>query len=606
MATSTKLSTCNAMPEGRTRGSITADILDACPSQEPHVGSEEESAGDVPMWALLGAYSNTASYPTEAEAGPLFIEGNSACDMPYNLRKIKDVRESRVASSIVDEDRTSDYDPESSSNPQEYRAPKKHRPWRFGLRPTERSLQRPRGEGNTYQKGRFIGLEKRIALKVGQIGERCWATLEGQRVSQILASWPDHWPTCEPTEPASNFTLLSIDTLKEDRLRRRDARAQTGLDDGLWADAEEALRNVGLGHPAARGCKSCYALGLECDLIRGGRYPCTYCADDGNSCELILEPKRKSACESCTRRRVVCSFRTTEAHQGPCQACVKTGIHCVAGPHGGYMRRYLRLDDVKPVKRAPKKTLPILRRQGLKCAHCRERHVYCSFRHNSKAQECARCRKEGLYCSPPHGTKAFLKTEQSPSAETEDSFSKQRYSRYAAPIKFDMGGIVTCSWCKDISHGILGPRSAARAGTEYAMCTPCTLNRLIIIRCHEHDLAQLPRAKVYTEEQVAYFLHHNLASLAPWEWCAVCSSPAVYQCCRGCGLCVCEDCAIPLMADFDGDLTLFIHVSERGAGAENRVRADASFLRNDGPLMQAMLQADDDCGNKHPTQYRSR
>ena len=52
---------------------------------------------------------------------------------------------------------------------------------------------------------------------------------------------------------------------------------------------EESL----LGHPDARGCRNCRAAGTRCPLLDdGNEWPCHYCVDDEEDCELITPPRR--------------------------------------------------------------------------------------------------------------------------------------------------------------------------------------------------------------------------------------------------------------------------------------------------------------------------
>lgn len=82
------------------------------------------------------------------------------------------------------------------------------------------------------------------------------------------------------------------------------------------------------------------------------------------------------------------------------------------------------------------------------------------------------------------------------------------------------------------------------------------------------------------------------------RWCAICPSLATYECCtrdgdrNGCGLLLCEHCAVTLTGVYDGDLQNMLPEMEDKPTKERMVglRADYELLREDGLLMKYILR----------------
>ena len=173
------------------------------------------------------------------------------------------------------------------------------------------------------------------------IGQRALRSPHGQRlVEAIEKSWNwNDWPSHldELLEPEANFTELSLSFLQPSRLRSRRDDSDIAKPHRIYEQhvAEEPT----LGHPAARGCRACWQIGITCNLLDDeATWPCIPCQDENEDCELILEPLEKKGCERCKRRRVACSFRKNAKHAGPCLQCCEKGFKCVAGPKNGRVR----------------------------------------------------------------------------------------------------------------------------------------------------------------------------------------------------------------------------------------------------------------------------
>ena len=149
-----------------------------------------------------------------------------------------------------------------------------------------------------------------------------------------------------------NFMELELRSILPGRLR---ARVDSS---GSFHDRAPELSRLGsrsrpwrdptLGHPAARGCKACAEIGVPCSLVAGDTYPCNYCCDGEEYCDLIIEPHEKRPCEICSRRRVTCSFRAGENDRRSCLQCEAKGFRCIAGPLHGLTRTGPSLDSHIP------------------------------------------------------------------------------------------------------------------------------------------------------------------------------------------------------------------------------------------------------------------
>lgn len=161
-----------------------------------------------------------------------------------------------------------------------------------------------------------------------------------------------------------------------------------------------------LGQPIARGCWSCYELGLlrnedaldkeklsGCSLLHDNSvWPCRTCAEDEHVCELIIPPKVKKSCEGCKKRKMNCSYTRTADHRAPCMECQSANHSCIAGPNKSMLRPRLdldkRVDQVQP-------------RKDVTCTECLKSLRPCSLSRDMSDKinrTCRRCAKSGLIC----------------------------------------------------------------------------------------------------------------------------------------------------------------------------------------------------------------
>lgn len=282
-------------------------------------------------------------------------------------------------------------------------------------------------------------------------------------------------------------------------VRSRHQRTQHGASPSADNTSDENL----IGHPAARGCKSCHEIGIRCPLLDPDKsWPCSTCRNDGVDCQLRLTPRRKRNCESCKRARRTCSFAvddTNAGHLGPCKECTKRNIICCAGPAFDPTRARM-LPDGTPA-RVESGSVSKKPKTVRSCAACRDAKKRCSLlalgAGDSKPPKCKRCDQNGIDCKidqvlrkkktkrpsqenlpvvieEPKTPRQYSEPEAaappSPRAParpkpTNASHSNERpsngilkviTSRYSHPIKFMAENQETCLWCTQPAIAAMG------------------------------------------------------------------------------------------------------------------------------------------------------
>ena len=209
--------------------------------------------------------------------------------------------------------------------------------------------------------------------------------------------------------------------------------------------------------------------------------------------------------------------------------------------------------------------------------------------------------------------------------------TKTILTSYAHPIIFNHQALTNeapCNWCVSVGYGVagLGRRRVTVIdwgdGIGYdevsgghfndereqsRMCEDCTTNRMEILACTRHNLQPiLGRSAPTFDFSAAYIQLRAGISLEDAEalWCALCPSPAFYECCTttedsddqgsgesGCGLYLCETCS-NLLSKFKGDLQKMFLDTEQTLRKDFPVgfRADALFLRREGELFRQVYK----------------
>lgn len=268
----------------------------------------------------------------------------------YELRQNIKFDDSVFDACGPDEDATDDYDPSLKHEVVDFAPARKGIAWNLNSLGRRRAATVRREKINSWRTGRCRGLISHIVLRMPEVTAERLSNDHFARVAILLRTWQDNWPESDGSGSESNFTDLTIDSIQQRRLRARNAQVASCNGHGhshgpSKTPAPDLWESVQLGDPAYRGCKACANIGVRCDLVDGAEYPCTHCVEDDLSCELILEPLRKAACEACRRRRVRCSFSAKDSeHRGRCEECSKRDTNCVAGPRSGFTRQGPSLD----------------------------------------------------------------------------------------------------------------------------------------------------------------------------------------------------------------------------------------------------------------------
>ncbi|KAL9025237.1 MAG: hypothetical protein Q9196_005906 [Gyalolechia fulgens] len=337
-------------------------------------------------------------------------------------------------------------------------------------------------------------------------------------------------------------------------------------------------------------------------------------------------------------------------HSRACRICSSIGVKCVAGPASGCTRTGPSLDQAFHDADSNTITNPTSQvensRSFVTCSQCRQVKKRCSLR---KGQEgpCNRCKANSASCTFEALPNSRIKDRVRPkNKETQSQVltpspvdgqqgptthdtsnpslpSKTITTRLPNPILFNHEPASSCSWCIDPLHGLLGFGTVhplvhdtssgymeirgghtSQGHLPSRMCVSCTLDRFSILACEQHELRALPGTvdpRTLDLVTVMHFLVPGMAERAEWDWCCVCPSPASYGCCRpheegmgdermgnesGCGLRLCEECAVALVAECRDDLEELVKKkTKEGKEDEFAVRADAEFLTRGGELL---------------------
>ncbi len=554
----------------------------------------------------------------------------TALTSKYDLRPAAREASKFVTITWIDQDESGTYDPDGKRSPSPLPNSRKRRqPYEHA---EDGAPKRPKT--STWQMGRFRGSQMIVTFKI--------TTEHGIAWQKSVGVAHDNWP--QPlTSPSQTQSSGSSDDSSTDSTNRRlqpyafRQRPRHGfLEAPVFNGCElPDLADVTLGHPAARGCKGCFAKREDCPLLQeGSRYPCETCQDDDIDCELIIQPARKRACEACSKRRFVCSYKEERSdHAQPCRECAKAGLKCVAGPLSGRTRTGPSLDQERPG-----------RKKG--CTQCSRAKKWCSLKNKNPSLPCNLCRDNGEDCNfeplkhqarkrkPKKRRRSKVWEEKEPTSGAlvgqDPKCFRTITTKLAHPIKFNYmaneDDPLPCHWCDDLVHGLLGLGNAevgvfdnedGQGLTEVVdghttkghlpsrMCGFCTLDRLRITACKVHEVEPLVDMEpgCFDYDSVIDWMAPGQAASAPFPWCSICPAPACFACCsgtdeinmlgqddadgEGCGLLLCESCAVTLVNEHDGVLEgLIDRLKEEEEEGGFSLRADADFLHPKGELLR--------------------
>ncbi|KAL8856359.1 MAG: hypothetical protein Q9178_007050 [Gyalolechia marmorata] len=495
----------------------------------------------------------------------------------------------------IDQDESGDFDP--SGRPQTLVPLKRKRELALPQLNGEPAPRKPRQA--TWQFGRFNGLSLPVTLK-----------LASSRGLHLLAAGTDNWPADDEPESSastyshdSSFTRVTSNTSLESynepyEFRPRDKacydeRDQPDLDD------EIDFSKITLGHPAARGCPATGRTRTGPSL--------GYVGPTKPLKQLSRIPlgRRFVNCTQCRRAKKWCSLRAGQ--EGPCNRCKISDISCTFESLRSRPDKGKSSVDIVPTQE-----------QLLVNTSTKDKHSVFEDTLNVSCDD-NRPVLDNLFAN-----------------EIPQLITKQITTRLAHPITFNFTpshpeDTPHCHWCTDILHGLLGlgtltvtvialtTNTGHESSTGYTeldgghtclghlpsrMCPSCTLERFAIIACETHDLSLLSTVPSTAIDQDRIMEVLSDRGKATWEWCSICPSPALYECCRpsslwladagedlenvGCGLRLCEDCAI-LLTEYAGNLEEAVWRKMEEAtveGNEFAVRADAEFLTRGGELLR--------------------
>lgn len=283
---------------------------------------------------------------------------------------------------------------------------------------------------------------------------------------------------------------------------------------------------------------------------------------------------------------------------------------------------------------------------------------WCSLNKETSKVGCDYCKENGISCAPESAYHRELRMirrakgeptiiEEKPTQEASSvcrsrMHDKTIITKLAHPINFnyvspEANDAIDCHWCEDLYYGLQGLGKAelnvkdlgddqgyhemgdgftAAGFLPSRMCHGCTTERMSILVCKAHDIEALQGIDPDRSDHPSYldWLEPGKASSAPFTWCSVCPAPALYRCgtfndsviesedgasleTHGCGLHLCESCAIKLVGHYDYRLEGLI--DRLGKDMENteglfELRADADFLHPKGELARRWPYLTDD------------
>ncbi|KAG8531198.1 uncharacterized protein KY384_004556 [Bacidia gigantensis] len=599
------------------------------------------SPPELPRWTDLNREDIPASV-LNSEFNPL----------PYELRLKPRESDNCISIALGDQDATANYDPNAKHDPWlkppvecflRRKRPQPTRPFNYA----EYRAKRPKTV--TWQRGRLEGKRKVVTFKL----ESANAAKRMKSYGSSLDNWPGPAYTTENGEPNWEAWWKSHDPVPEEEYlhwNSYDFRDRPNLSPGDANDEDLSLEDVTLGHPEARGCKACFSFGHPCPLLEGGsKYPCNLCAEDEVDCELLLEPPEKARCLYCISKKIICSFASDPTQRGACQNCNLMNRKCIAGPKSGRTRTGPCYDVGSTPDEANARSFVTCtqcrkagkwcslkgKRQHPPCKRCLEADTSCTFESLSRRafnrQNAGRKQTEPANVSKdPLPRIAKPRTRLGP---TKSSI-KTIVTKLANPIQFNFeptqNDTIACHWCDDLIYGILGLGEVQIEVIDYhdqegyieiggghtaaghapsRMCDTCTLERLMIAACHVHELEPIEGSDPATFDFTSITEHMmpGMAASAPFQWCSVCPAPAFFKCAKksglegmqdggeclpnehGCGLGLCEFCAVSLVGEHDGNLGGLIDaMSKQRADEGFGLRADVDFLHPHGEVLRRM------------------
>lgn len=540
--------------------------------------------------------------------GDGFEYDNWANEPKYSFRARTLGAINTLPSTWLDQDDTSDYDPKEHKTSSKRKRPVRTDYFEPGASPSTKKVSKaPKGLVNVSLKPE----EGKAVLSTFPAGEDGASAYFDYYEEPI--PWMKEWETPETLDGELGTKYA---------FRKRDRHVPDSLLGGY--PGTQSLLSLDLGHPAARGCRSCWEFSRECSLLgKPYVYPCQVCKVKRVDCELVIAPKWKRPCENCKSAKKSCSYNHGDTdHSGPCKQCHTNGIDCVAGPTrsipesrggGGESHADAQVEDGEGGIAPGGLPLPKLAKLNEDIQPLRLPGDDAIVSGGIVAAEAE---------SAPGSEKD---NEESDSQAIAIGVTRTIQTCFAHPVKIaydpPSDGSAPCHWCRNIGYGLTGLGHRTVEVIDYGdgkyieiggghvgegqpssrMCRACTQERVEIRECIAHQVVPLEGYDINTFDFDAAY--KTLAPAVSDEglprntnlWCSLCPNPAFFECGtiparrkiypqlvdgrqarKGCGLLLCESCA-RRMKRYNGDLERVVEKNQRG-DAEFGSRADVVFL----------------------------
>lgn len=415
-------------------------------------------------------------------------------------------------------------------------------------------------------------------------------------------------------------------------------------------------------------CAECAADNTECEIIvePAVKRTCEGCRSRRQQCSYREQgADHTKPCQQCANASRKCVA-------GPASGRTRTGPSLDQGAVRAAPRPRKQNAQTRKANSRPRKQYAQIQGPKDGCSQCLRDKKWCSRIMYREQTECTHCCKGGTTCTvasldlkatvsikgekKEHVICSHKRSKPAAAKPMKPNRCRTITTKLAHPIQFnyaydDDEGTAPCHWCDDAIYGILGlgevevevidnkdgqgfieivDGHAATYGHS-RMCEFCTTDRLKITACKNHEIEPIEAMDTgnFDYNAMMEWMMPGMASLAPFAWCSICPSPAFFCCStrpdidmdgqaedlylgeqKGCGLLLCESCAVALVSEHDGELYKLIDSLENSEDDGGfGIRADANFLhpkgellRRMGGLVNPMTHAYDDLASQTPTE----
>ncbi|KAF2829626.1 hypothetical protein CC86DRAFT_344135 [Ophiobolus disseminans] len=595
--------------------------------------------------------------------GPSRAPSEDSVFIPRDNQPVYPLRQNinrKKAMTHIDTDKTGNYDPSHNAKMKALRIQK--------AKAAKAAKKKAKGKGKAQVEPKEHDIKLIVKLRFKAFGNV-------RNYTNDEDNWPDGW-----SEVNSDYENEAKEYRNFYRRNTPDLDPQLPIE-----DPRSAARDL-TGYPAARGCKHCLEHKRNCTMVEGDAYPCDQCDDEDNDCIPILEPLVKGGCKQCIDDgQDSCSFED-DPDKAVCDHCSEQEYICEALPPRGYKTPRTSIDDImysstrKHIQctycRVEKKRCSLKKKTDKPpCKHCKNHGIGCTFYDLPKtARESKAAARQKAALGPTDGDAPevskpgsdFFSTEdlEDMMREDEEVFSREPTPEiemednagnkgpltkiktcFAHPMRFnvELENTTDCNFCEFPLFAFVGHFEREvhviqwYSGLGYTetgggfcegkgvtqMCTDCTVARLQVICCPNHEFQSVfegddappdfdaMATEIMTAEPASAEFRYQLQ-----RWCAMCFSAATWGCATvqpslandeetvGCGLRLCDTCAVTLRDVHDWDLEQMAaemdwrpktkEEDEQTGNLAGQARADVGLLRSSGLLMKNMGAADDD------------